>query len=378
MGEIARPWILDFAAAIFGAYDAESGRRPIREFFLLISKKNAKSTLAALIMITALIRNWRHSAEFYILAPTIEVANNSFFPARDAVRADPELSELLHVQEHIRRVTHRTTGAFLKVVAANSETVSGKKTAGILVDELWLFGKQVKAAGMLAEAKGGLVSRPEGFVIELSTQSDEPPPGVFKSRLDYFRRVRDGEIDDRKSIPVLYEFPDEMIREKRFMDPKVFGWTNPNLGVFGGPDPEWLADKLRRKIAAGPAALNIFLAKHLNVEIGQTLCADRWPGAEYWQESADASLILETLLARSEWVTIGIDGGGLDDPLGVTVLGRKKGARRWLSWSKAFVRLVALKRPQSVAAELIDFAKAGDLVVVDDGGPIEPGVIAAG
>ena len=367
-GEISPHWITDLVRAIFGSYDASTGQRLIREFFVTVAKKNGKSSLAAGVMLTALIRNWRQSNELLILAPTIEAAQNSFKPAADMVRADPELnaaeSGFLHVQDHVRTITHLRTGATLKVVAADSATVVGKKAAFVLIDELWEFGKKPKADAMLREATGGLVSRPEGFVISITTQSDEPPAGVFKDKLDYARGVRDGEIDDRKFLPVIYEFPKAMVDVEAYLDPANFHITNPNIGH--SVSREWIKDELSKELAKGAETRNVFLAKHLNVEIGMNLRANRWPGADFWASRADKTLTYETLLERSEVVVIGVDGGGLDDLFGVCLLGRDKETKDWLAWGRAWCHKSVLERRKGIASRLRDFEAEGALTVCND------------
>jgi len=393
-GELCRPWINEFVSQIFGSYEDETGIRHIREFFMLISKKNGKSTTAAGIMLTALILNWRNDAEFIILSPTKEIANNSFQPAASMIRKDPALDALFHVQDHIRQITHRETGATLKVVAADSQTVSGKKAVGVLVDELWLFGKDAKADQMLVEATGGLASRPEGFVIYLTTQSDEPPAGIFKKKLDYARGVRDGTIINPRFLSVMYEFPKWMLQQQLYKLPENFYVTNPNITDntgTGSVDVQFLLDEWAKAKDSSDKARDeaLFYSKHLNVEIGQNLMADRWPGADFWTAAALLPKVTpEYLIEHCEVITVGIDGGGLDDLLGAAAVGRKRDfewveipelfneetgliepaqrvwMQRWVSWMHAWAHPSVLDRRKEIASVLRDFASQGNLTLV--------------
>ena len=364
IGESCDEWLLDFAAAVFGAYNPETGQQMIREFLLLVSKKNTKSTIAAGLMLTELICGWREQDENLILAPTKEVADNSFKPAVAMIEADDELKALLGHQDHLKLITNRATKATLKVVAADSSTVSGKKASRVLVDELWLFGKVGQADSMLQEATGGQVSRPEGYTLYLTTQSDEPPAGVFKEKLAYYRDVRDGKIVDPRKLPVLYEFPEEMFAAEEHLDPANFYMTNPNLGR--SVSQTWLEEKFAEVEHAGDGTKQVFYAKHLNVEIGIGLRHDAWAGSRYWLGAADSDLTLDALLERSEVAVIGVDGGGLDDLLGLAVMGRCKTTRDWLLWNKAWCHQDALEQRKQNASKLQDLIDAKELTLCTD------------
>lgn len=368
MGQAMKPWALEFAEVFFGSLCLQTHKRLIKEYFMLISKKNGKSTEAAALMLTILARNTRDSAEFSIIAPTKTVADNAFEPAEKMIKRVPELSNLFHVQTHGRIITHRITEATLSVIAADTDTVGGSKAGGILIDERWIFGKRSRAAGMLSEATGGMASQSDGFVINLTTQSDESPAGVFSSKLRYARAVRDGKIVDPNFLPIIYEFPERMVKAEEYKKPKNFYMTNPNLGASVQVD--WLEQTAEAARLQGVEEEAIFYAKHLNVQIGLTLTGQSWSAATQWDAQAipAAKASLPTMLKECEVITAGVDGGGLDDLFSLSFIGRVKNSRRWLHWTHNWVHEKVLELRKQDAPKLEDLQKAGDLTIVKEVG----------
>jgi phage terminase large subunit-like protein len=125
-------------------------------------------------------------------------------------------------------------------------------------------------------------------------------------------------------------------------------------------------DELKKELAKDASTRNTFLAKHLNIEIGQNHRNNRWAGTDFWPKRVLDGLTLESLMEQSEVVVVGIDGGGLDDLFGFAVVGRHKETRDWLVWSHAWCHEGVLERRKSIAPMLLDFKRDGELTIVDD------------
>lgn len=361
-GEVCDEWVFALVRAIFGSFDVKTQRRMIREFFVLIPKKNGKSSIAAAIMVTAAILNVRPEAELLLIAPTKKIAEIAFKQAVGIIRLDKDLNDLLKPQNHQKTITHLASKAVIAIKAAEADVITGSKATFILIDETHVFAMKSKAAEIFVEIRGSLASRPDGFLLQITTQSKTPPTGVFRDELDIARKVRDGELD-LPLLPVLYELPFEVANDNGWRDPKTWGMVNPNLNR--SVDERFLRDELTKAEAKGTAALLLFASQHLNVEVGQSLGG--WRGSHYWAKQRLPELSgLDALLEMSEVVTVGIDGGGLDDLLGVSVLGRHKVTQHWLCWSHAFAQRDVLLLRQEIAQALQDFERDGDLTFCDD------------
>lgn len=362
-GDVCGEWVFDLVRAIFGSYDPEEKRRRLREFFLLVPKKNGKSAIAAAIIVTAAILNERPGAELLLIAPTQEIAKIAFKQAEGIIRLDENLAVLFKVQSHLKVITHQVMGAEIKILSADGDVVTGSKATYILIDETHVLGSKTKAPDVFLELRGGLKSRPEGFMLQITTQSKDRPTGQFEKELNRARAVRDGTLD-LPMLAMLYELPDEMSEREEWRDPKTWALVNPNLGR--SVHAQDLANDLTAAVEDGPEALALFASQHFNVQVGLGLKTGRWTGADYWESAAVDAMTLETILATSEVCVAGLDGGGLDDLLGFFVLGRHAETKVWQGWARAWADRDVLKLRKKIAPELERLAETGDLVLVDN------------
>lgn len=351
-------WFRDLVRALFGSYDEATKQRHIRELFLMVPKKSSKTTYAAALLLTAVLVSPRPRAEYLFIGPTVEISDLAFKQAAGMIEIDPVLSAKFLVQHHIKKITYRPTGAFLKVKSFSPTVVTGSKPSGVLIDEIHVIGEMNNADRVIGQLRGGLISQPEAFLVNITTQSERPPAGVFAAELMKARKVRDGELIS-PILPVLYEFPPGT----DWRDQSKWWMVTPNRGK--SITVERLIPDYEQAEASGEGELRRWASQHLNIEIGLALHSDRWAGADFWEPQAKAhGLTLDQLLDRSEVVDVGIDGGGLDDLLGVAVIGRDSETREWLTWTHAWAHPSVLQRRKDVASRLQDFARDGDLTMV--------------
>jgi phage terminase large subunit-like protein len=277
------------------------------------------------------------------------------------VESDPTLLKMCQVQDYKRKITFLPNKCSLTIKSFDPAILTGTKPAGVLLDELHVIAEHSAADRVLGQLRGGLISQPEAFLVTITTQSERVPSGVFRQELMKARRVRDGEVH-LKMLPIIYELPEAYTKDNRWEDPKCWPMVTPNNGR------SITIDRLKEDFAnakeTGGEELRRWASQHLNIEIGLALKSNHWVGAKFWPQTG-AELSLENILQRSDVITLGIDGGGLDDMLGFTVCGRDAETGMWLTWSRAWIHSTAMEQRKSEIHVYKDFIRDGDLILVE-------------
>jgi phage terminase large subunit-like protein len=356
LSEACGDWFRDILCAFLASEDPETKQRLVWELLCMVPKKNSKTTYVAALGLTALFMEDAPNRQMLLVAPSQNISERCFDQAQGMIRLDQRLKAIFKVQDNLKCIERRKTGTKLDVKTFATDIITGEIPVLTIIDEVHELGKKAKAAAVMQQIRGG----------GITTQSDEPPAGIWKSELAKARAIRDGKGGAAPILlPILYEFPLALQKVQDYWrDKRNWPWLLPNLGR--SIDPDRLAADYDNNGKANKEAEQIWASQHLNIEIGVGLGDETWRGATLWEQGALPVLSdLGELLARSEVAVLGIDGGGLDDLLGAAVIGREKVTRNWLCWNCAFVHRDVLELRKEIAPKLLDFKQEGSLSICE-------------
>lgn len=301
-----QPWQCWILTTIFGWLRVSDGKRRFRIAFTLVPRKNAKSTIAAVVVLFMLVADSESGAECYSAATTRDQAKVIAQIAWEMARRSPGFREYFGVKmgsKTTRTLEVPATASVFAPLSADAGSLDGLNVSCAAIDEFHAH----KTRGVYDVLDTATGTRPQPLLFPITTAGVEIG-GICHEKLQYLEKVLMGAIHDETFFGVNYTIdPGDDIRLE-----VVQRKANPNYGVSVRPD------QLEANIAAAQqsqSALNNLLTKHFNVWIRTE---SSWMSADVWQSCTKEGLTLESLKAFPLWV--GVDLGETRDPSSLALL----------------------------------------------------------
>ena len=267
---VLEPWQEAIIANLFGWLRPDGSRR-YREAFVFVPRKNGKTTLIAAIVAYALFCEGEPGAEIYSAAAEREQARLVYDQVTGMIRNEPALRD----RSTIYKYSVVFGGASYKAISAEAGSKHGFNSSLVVVDELHAQPNR-ELVDVLSTSMG---SRRQPLMIHITT-SDFERESICNEKHDYAGKVRDGVIQDRSFLPVIFEAS----TKDDWTDPKIWKAANPNLGV--SLSEEYLARECQRA-QDSPTFENTFKRLHLNIRTEQEI---RWLPMDRWDACNGAVL----------------------------------------------------------------------------------------
>lgn len=338
------PWQCWILTTMFG-WVRPDGLRRFRVGLILIPRKNAKSTLGAIIALYMLVADGEGGAECYSAATTRDQAKAVAEIAWEMAKRSPQFCEYYGVRigsETTRSLaTPATAGKFMPL-SADANSLDGLNVSCAVVDELHAHQK----ASVWNVLDTGTGARLQPYLIGITTAGVDLG-GICYQKLGYLEKVLQRVIDDETLFGLNYTIDSdddirlELVRRK----------ANPNYGV------SVMADDLERKVNEAQvtqAALNNVLTKHFNVWIKAEAS---WLPVDQWLACGTPGLRLEDVAHLPCW--IGVDLAEVKDFAAVVVV-FKRDAEHYVVIPRLYLPADAVEKMP--VAQLSGWAREGHMI----------------
>lgn len=282
-------WQVFIVINIFGWRHVETGLRRFRRVYEEIARKNAKSTLAAGVLLFLLAADGEAGAQVYSAATTGDQAREVFDVARNMALREPEFLARFGVDVGKHDITIASTASGAKALNAEGSTLDGLNVHGAIVDEL--HAHKTRAVYDVIDSATGARSQP---LIMMITTAGSDRSGICYEQRSYTVKVLEGVTPDETWFGVIYTLDDG----DTWHDPAVWRKANPNLGISVKTDG---MEAACRKALAMPSAQGNFLTKRLNVWVNAD---SAWMDMPAWERCANPDLTAENLRHLPCWIPL--------------------------------------------------------------------------
>lgn len=300
------PWQCWLLTTLFGWLHIGKPVRRYKVALVLVPRKNAKSTIAAVVTLYMLTADGESGAECYSVATTRDQAKVVAEIAWEMARRSPHFTKHFGV-----RVGSKTTRVLevpamaskFMPLSADAHTLDGLNVSYASVDEL--HAHPTRGVWDVIDTATGARLNPLIFAI---TTAGVDIGGICHEKMQYLHKVLEGTQQDDTFFGINYTIDEG----DSWRDEATWKKANPNYGV--SVSPEDLARKAR-EAEASSAAVNNFLTKHLNVWVR---AESTWLPTEAWLKNGDPSLKPEQFTSVPCW--IGVDLAEVRDIAAVVLL----------------------------------------------------------
>lgn len=338
-------WQCFFLTCAFGWVHRETGKRRFRVVDLIVPRKNAKSTIAAVIGNYMLAFDGEHGAEVYSGATSLKQAMEVFKPARlmASGKAGAEYRARFGVVVNVSNLSVLDTNSKFEPVIGKPG--DGASPSCAIVDEY----HEHSTSELYDTMKTGMGARSQPMLLTITTAGANigGPCYVHQTAL---QKVLEGVIIDERRFGVIYGIdPDD-----DWTSPEALRKANPNFGV--SVDGEFLLAQLQEALN-DPRKQAIFKTKHLNVWVN---AASPWLNLQNFQRCGDASLTLEQFLREPAW--LGLDLASKVDIASKALVFKREidGQNHYYLFTRNYLPAAAVERPEN--EHYRGWAESGHLV----------------
>jgi phage terminase large subunit-like protein len=289
---VLEPWQIWILTTIFGWLRAVDRLRRFRIAFPIIPRKNAKSTIAAVVVLFMMTSDNEVGAECYSAATTRDQAKVVAEIVWLMAKRSPQFCDYFGVRvgaETTYALDVPSTGAKFRALSADANTLDALNVSLGVIDELHAHKKR----GVFDVIDTATGARQQPLLFPITTAGIDTA-GICYEKVTYLRKVLDEVIVDESFFGIEYTIDDGDDWRLEATHRKA----NPNYGISVNPED------LKRKVIGAensPSSINNFLTKHLNVWVkGESA----WLALERWRECEKPKLTIEACAGHPAWVIV--------------------------------------------------------------------------